>query len=107
MRGWWLALMIVGVVFLAQGSSSPLPWIFFFFFVLPMLTRLINSVTAPQEEAYKRKRMGEDVIIVDKPKREPRYAVGDDGELVEVYEESAYEEKPKRRQSNGDDMEYV
>lgn len=107
MRGLPMALIIIGIVIFTSRIGGPLPWLFFFFFVLPMLMRLINSATAPQAEVYKRKRMGEDVIIVDKPKREPRYAVGDDGELVEVYEESAYEGKPKRRHADGDDMEYV
>jgi hypothetical protein len=102
-----MVLIIIGIVIFTSRIGGPLPWLFFFFFVLPMLMRLINNAVAPQQEVYKRKRMGEDVIIVDKPKREPRYAVGDDGELIEVYAEDDYDDKPKRRQSNGDDMEYV
>jgi hypothetical protein len=107
MRNWSWVFVIIGIVIFTGRVGGPLPWLFFFFFVLPMLMRFMNSVTAPQQDVYKRKRVGDEVIFVDKPKREPQYIVGDDGELVEVYAEDDYEEKPKRRQVSGDDMEYI
>jgi hypothetical protein len=107
MRGLPVLLIILGVLVFTSRVGGPLPWLFFFFFVLPMLKGVFYSVAVQHDDAYKHKRMGNDVIIVDKPKREPRYVVGDDGELVEVYAEELYDEKPKRRNQYGDDLEYM
>ena len=104
MKGVYFLLIFVGILLLSRGGSG-FPWWFVLFFVLPMLGRALNAATAPQEEDYKRKRTGEDVIIVDKPKREPRYAVGDDGELVEVYADEEYDQE-RRRRTNADELEY-
>lgn len=103
-----MVLLIIGVVFFTSRLGSPMSWIIFFMFVVPMLKRLLHAAPTSYEGEYRRQRGDDDVVIVDKPKREPRYAVGDDGELVEVYAEADYEdeEKPKRRQNSDDALEY-
>ena len=82
-------------------------WMFLFFFVIPFVKRLFASSWSQQGDYTKRKRETGDVVIIDKPKREPHYAVGDDGELVELYDEDGYEEKPKRLGTQSNDFDYV
>lgn len=101
-----MLLLFIAVMMITSRGGSPFSWLIFFMVVVPMLKRLFNAATSQYEGEYRRQRGDDDVVIVDKPKREPRYAIGDDGELVEVYAETDYEEKPKRRQNSDDELEY-
>lgn len=86
--GFWGWLVMIGLIWFLSGGRMP-GWIFWFlmpmviFGVLPAVLRALNATSDE-----KRKR--DEFEFNDKPKREPRYVVGDDGELVE-----ALDEKPK------------
>lgn len=121
MWGWWTWSSGRGM---RGGIGWIFPLIFFWFifggrsgFISIMLTAIVialvvsalsRRVVPPMEMDYeeeeKRKRDSyyeysfEDEF--EKPKREPRYALGDDGELVELPPEEEYD--PPRRRSEDD-----
>jgi hypothetical protein len=109
-RHWnWLPffLIFLGFVLWSGGGRSWFMWMILFFFVIPFVRSLVASGWSQQGDYEKRKRETGDVVIIDKPKREPQYAVGDDGELVEVYNDDTYEEKPKRLRSANDGFDSI
>jgi hypothetical protein len=99
-RGWrggfgmfWGWLIMIGLVWLLSGGGMP-GWIWWF--ILPMvifrvLPAVLRSLNTSAEEKRKRE---EYTFDEEKPKREPLYRLGDDGELIEVTEDEA--DKPKR-----------
>lgn len=105
---WWpFMLIFIGIALVSGWGRSWFMWMILFFFVVPFVRSLFASGRSQRDDYGKRKHEAGDVIIVDKPKREPQYAVGDDGELVEIYDDEAYEQKPKRRQTGDADFDYV
>src|SRR5262245_4911488 len=98
-RGWnWMPLVAIVLIiaFFSGGHNSWMMWVVLWVVVVPFLRNVFSSGGRRRDDYEKRKHESGDVIIVDKPKREPHYAVGDDGELVEVYDDEVYDEKPKR-----------
>lgn len=109
-RHWgWLPFFLILLAFMLWSGWGRFwfTWMILFWFVIPFIRSVFASTWSQQGDYEKRKRSADDVIIIDKPKRKPQYAVGDDGELVEIYEDEVYEEKPKRLRSLGDDFDYV
>ena len=109
-RQWnWLPffLIFLGFVLWSGWGRSWFMWMILFFFVIPFVKNLFASGGSQQGDYEKRKREKGDVVIIDKRKREPEYAVGDDGELVEVYGDDGFEEKPKRLRTENSDFDYV
>jgi hypothetical protein len=105
---WWPFLLIfLGIALFSGWGHGWFMWMILFFFVIPIVRSLLASGWTQHDGYEKRKRNSGNVVIVDKPKRAPQYAVGDDGELVEVYDDEVYEEKPKRLQTGHDDFDYV
>lgn len=104
-----IGLFILLMIFRLSGF-----WIFFFIF--PMFFRFGRGwFNGDQSEAEKRKHEPETILIMpdDKPKRDQsaardqsasRYALGDDGELIDL-DERREDEAPPRRAYNRD--EYV
>ena len=107
-RHWnWLPFLLIflGFVLWSGWGRNWFAWMFLFFFVIPFVRNIFASSWSQQQGYEKRKRDGDDVVIIDKPKRQPQYAVGDDGELVEIYDDDAYEEKPKRLHTGYSDFD--
>jgi hypothetical protein len=105
---WWPVMLIfIGIMLLSGWGRNWWVWMVLFFFVLPLVKHLVASGWMNRDQYEKRKRESGDVIIMDKPKRQPHYSVGDDGELVEIYDEDDYIQKPKRREAANDDLEYI
>lgn len=95
-------LIFFGMIWLSGGflRAGWLTWLIvisLIFYVVPAVIRMINRQISEQAEFEKRKREEVYDDAVDeygaKPKREPRYILGDDGELIEVQDD---EDKPKR-----------
>lgn len=104
--GWSWGFIILGIL-LFTGAGRGMSWVIWpvlFCFVIPFVMRFFNSTHTTDDSHEKRKRYDEDVIIVDKAKRAPQYMVGDDGELVEVYDDELNQRKRKR--SENDELEY-
>ena len=105
--GFSVLFLILGIMmFSRMGGSGWIGWMILFFVVIP-LVKSAFSVNRDRGDWYEKQKRDGDVIVVDKPKREPTYAIGDDGELVELHDDGLYEEKPKRRQTAEDDVEYI
>lgn len=101
-NGLAVLFIIIGIVMLFGMLSRILPWWVIIFIVIPMsggwlskfsewLGTLGSSVFTEQNEPrrYDASRVPESVEMDEKPKRvavdsEPRYALGDDGELIEL-----------------------
>ena len=87
--------MALFFIVLTLLSGRGITWIWWFilptlfFSVLPAVLRSLNR----NYEIEKRKRDDDLYSYEEKPKREPVYRLGDDGELIEV---TADDEKPKR-----------
>lgn len=107
-------LFIMMLIFRVSG------WWIFVFFIFPMVFRFGREwFDSDQSAAEKRKREPETILIMpdDKPKRDEsarRYALGDDGELIELDDRRAdaseqdrrdQDDEPPRRAYNRD--EYV
>jgi hypothetical protein len=101
-----LLILVIMMLTRGWGGMSWIGWMILFMVVIPFARSFFNPDRARGEWYEKQKREG-DVVIIDKPKREPAYGVGDDGELVELHDDDRYEGKPKRRQSTEDDLEYL
>lgn len=101
-RAWWRWLFIALIVVSIAGGWRVIGaygWLFGFLILVPLLARWFE--TPPAAQSAKRKRtcaapqvcrqpvsLDDELADEDKPKRRPRYIVGDDGELVEVIDES-------------------
>lgn len=112
--GWPIVLIVLAFALTSRSwSMSWFIWMIVFWFVVPKVVRFFQSEGmggAACDPTMKHKRDYRDVIVVDKPKREPHYAIGDDGELVELYDEdfSPTRSKPKRSHASAeDDFNYL
>lgn len=86
-----MIVMFVTNVFREWGF----PW-WMFFFVWPVFGSWSReSRRDPREKRKRDYDTYEDEAVYEKPKREPRYALGDDGELIELPADEE-EAKPKR-----------
>lgn len=101
--GWLLPLLFFWWIF--GGGSSSFFSIVLAIIVIGFVVNAFSRRAAPPmeidyEEEGKRKRGVSDEYSFEdeyeKPKREPRYALGDDGELVELPPED-YDDAPRRR----------
>ncbi len=101
-RGWrggfsiFLGMMLIIGLMSLIGGGRGFTWIWWFilptliFSVLPSVIRSLNR----NADIEKRKHDNDDLSMYEeKPKREPQYMLGDDGELIEVQPD---DEKPKR-----------
>jgi hypothetical protein len=70
----------------------PLMW-----WVFPMISRMFGQES--RDEQYE-KRKNDEYGVDEKPKREPRYVLADDGEILEVVDDDPHESTDQRR-SNG------
>jgi hypothetical protein len=98
-----IGLFILMLIFRFSG------WWIFVFFIFPMFFRFGRSwFDSDQSEAEKRKREPETILIMpdDKPKRDEsasRYALGDDGELIELNDRRADVSEQERNNQDQDD----
>ena len=108
--GWIFPLIFFWFIF--GGRSSSFFTIVLTLIVIGLVVSAFSRRAAPPmdmdyEEMEKRKRDSYDEYSfedeTEKPKREPRYGLGDDGELVELPPEEEYD-PPRRR--NEDDSYY-
>lgn len=84
-----IILFIIGLLILLILFRLFSGWIFLFFFTFPLFRYGNDWFNSNGSQTEKRKREPETILIMpdDKPKRgesAPRYALGDDGELIEV-----------------------
>ncbi len=97
-----IGLIIIALIFRFNG------WLIFFIF-FPFVFRFSRSwFDLDQNAVEKRKREPETILIMpdDKPKRAepvPRYALGDDGELIELDDRSADAPNAERNRRDQDD----
>jgi hypothetical protein len=102
-HAWWRWLLIVLIVASIAGGwrvFGTYGWLFAFLIVVPLLARYFETPAAQTSAKRKRarardaggavncSRLEDDLEDGEKPKRRPRYVVGDDGELVEVIDDS-------------------
>jgi hypothetical protein len=81
-----LIIILIIVVIMSVFSSWGFPW-WIFFFVWPVFKgwNWGGQQSQPMEKPKRDPGVYEDPAYDDdKPKREPRYALGDDGELIEL-----------------------
>lgn len=87
-------LGVIVFILLITNSSGGFPW-WIFFFTFPFFRSSGSSTNSGHRPAEMKTKNDE------KPKREPRYALGDDGELIELRddEDLHYEESSPRQHS--------